>query len=339
MFCDQSCCCAPKMTDQALIARAVQLLRGGELVAFPTETVYGLGADAANPAAVAKIFAAKGRPTDHPLIVHLAAAAQLDDWARAVPSAARQLAAAFWPGPLTLILQRAAHVPDLVTGGQDTVGLRIPDQPLALALLRAFAGGIAAPSANRFGRISPTTADHVHAEFGAEAPLVLDGGPCRLGIESTIVDLSRGAPVILRPGAITAVDIGHILGELPAAAPGSDAPRVSGSLAAHYAPRTPLRLIDSDALAAEIRHHLATGLRLVVLARQPAPLVAAGLQWWQLSDDAGAYAHDLYAALRAADASSCHLILAEAPPRQPEWLAVSDRLQRAASGSTEEFEP
>jgi L-threonylcarbamoyladenylate synthase len=326
------------MTDPALIDRAVQLLRAGELVAFPTETVYGLGANATNPAAVAKIFAAKGRPADHPLIVHIAAAAQLDFWARDVPIAARQLAAAFWPGPLTLILKRAPQVPDAVTGGQDTVGLRVPDQPLTLALLRAFNGGIAGPSANRFGRISPTTADHVHSEFGENAPLVLDGGPCRVGIESTIVDLSRGAPVILRPGAITAVDIFRALGQLPAACAGTDAPRVSGSLAAHYAPRTPLRLLPADALAAEIRHQLAVGLRIVVLARQSARLVAPGLQWRQLPDAASAYAHDLYAALRAADAASCHLILAEAPPSEPEWLAVSDRLQRAASGSSDDIE-
>jgi L-threonylcarbamoyladenylate synthase len=327
------------MTDQALIARAVQLLRAGELVAFPTETVYGLGADAANPAAVAKIFAAKGRPADHPLIVHLADASRLDVWARDVPSAARRLAAAFWPGPLTLILKRAHHVPDAVTGGQDTVGLRVPDQPLTLALLRAFNGGIAGPSANRFGRISPTTADHVHGEFGANAPLVLDGGPCRVGIESTIVDLSRGAPVILRPGAITAADIFRVLGEPPAALAGADAPRVSGSLPAHYAPRTPMRLIAGDALAYEVRCQIEAGLRIVVLGRQAAPLAAPVLQWRQLPDDASAYAHNLYAELRTADNSGCNLIIAEAPPGGTEWLAVTDRLQRAASGSTEEIEP
>jgi L-threonylcarbamoyladenylate synthase len=326
------------MTDSALIARAVQLLHAGELVAFPTETVYGLGADAANPAAVAKIFAAKGRPADHPLIVHLAAATQLDDWAREVPSAAHQLAAAFWPGPLTLILKRGRQVPDAVTGGQDTVGLRVPDQPLTLALLHAFKGGIAGPSANRFGRISPTTAEHVHSEFGDNAPMILDGGPCRLGIESTIVDLSRGAPAILRLGAITADDIFGALGEPPAAFDGAHAPRVSGSLEAHYAPRTPLRLIPGDALAAEIRRHLAAGVSLVVLARQPALMVAAGLDWRQLPPDAAAYAHDLYAELRAADAANCQLILAETPPRGAQWLAVNDRLQRAARGSTEEIE-
>jgi L-threonylcarbamoyladenylate synthase len=194
------------------IERAVALLRRGELVAFPTETVYGLGADAANPAAVARIFAAKGRPADHPLIVHLPAAEHLARWARDIPAEAEKLAAAFWPGPLTLILKRQPQVPNAVTGGQDTVGLRVPSHPLALELLRAFEGGIAAPSANRFGRISPTTAAHVREELGERVPLVLDGGACPVGIESTILDLSRGVPVLLRPGAIGPADIARVLG-------------------------------------------------------------------------------------------------------------------------------
>ena len=195
----------------ALLAEAVELLRAGELVAFPTETVYGLGADAGNPEALAKIFAAKGRPADHPLIVHVPDVAHLDQWAREIPDAAHLLAQAFWPGPLTLILKRQPTVPDLVTGGQDTVGLRIPHHPLALQLLKAFDGGIAAPSANRFGHISPTTAQHVREELGAAVALVLDGGPCSVGIESTIVDLSRGDPVILRPGMISAAQIDQAL--------------------------------------------------------------------------------------------------------------------------------
>ena len=334
------------MTEEALIARAVQLLHAGELVAFPTETVYGLGADAANAAAVAKIFAAKGRPADHPLIVHLAAATQIDRWARDIPPAAIQLAAAFWPGPLTLILKRALQVPDAVTGGQDTVGLRVPDQPLALQLLRAFGGGIAAPSANRFGRISPTTAAHVHSEFGESAPLVLDGGPCRLGIESTIVDLSRGLPVVLRPGTISAADIAAVLGEPPENSGTAGAPRVSGSLASHYAPRTPLRLIPGDEHDEEVRRQLGAGVSLFVLARHAAPLdspiistlAAQRLQWRQLPDAAAAYAHDLYAALRAADGARCDLIVVEAPPGLPAWLAVNDRLQRAAFGSGDQVE-
>ncbi|MEK7737911.1 MAG: L-threonylcarbamoyladenylate synthase, partial [Pseudomonadota bacterium] len=225
----------PHKEAAAQIAHAVTLLRAGELVAFPTETVYGLGADAANPAAVAKIFAAKGRPADHPLIVHLPSAEALDAWAREVPESARKLAAAFWPGPLTLILKRQPQVPDAVTGGQDTVGLRVPDHPLALALLKAFDGGrfrgIAAPSANRYGRISPTSAAHVRAELGAAVPLVLDGGDCQVGIESTIVDLSRGTPRLLRPGAIGAADIAHVLGanldKISLEHPDASAPRVS----------------------------------------------------------------------------------------------------------------
>lgn len=325
------------------VARAVALLRAGELVAFPTETVYGLGADASNPAAVAKIFAAKGRPADHPLIVHLPDAAALDAWAREVPDAARQLATAFWPGPLTLILKRQPHVPDAVTGGQDTVGLRVPNHPLALTLLRAFSDaqfrGLAAPSANRYGRISPTSAAHVRAELGTAVPLVLDGGPCAVGIESTIVDLSSGTPRILRPGAISAVDIARALGQtLSAAKPTSDAPRVAGSTAAHYAPRTPLRLVGGDQLADTIRAELAAGLRIAVLAITASPVTANNLTWHAAPADPAAYAHDLYAGLRALDEARHDLLLVEAPPAKPAWLAIADRLQRAACGSGEDDE-
>jgi L-threonylcarbamoyladenylate synthase len=213
------------------IAQAAVLLRAGEIVAFPTETVYGLGADAENPAALAKIFAAKGRPADHPLIVHLPGAEHLTRWAQDIPDSAFALANAFWPGPLTLILKRTSIVPNAVTGGQDTVGLRVPNHPVALALLRAFGSGIAAPSANRYGRISPTTAGHVRDELGDRVSLVLDGGACEVGIESTILDVSRGMPVLLRPGAITAEQIGSVCGQASgwALAPeSSTAPRVSG---------------------------------------------------------------------------------------------------------------
>lgn len=332
---------------KAEIARAAALLRAGELVAFPTETVYGLGADAANPQAVAKIFAAKGRPADHPLIVHIAGADRLDVWAREVPDAARVLTAAFWPGPLTLILKRSPLVPDAVTGGQDTVGLRVPRHPLALALLAEFGGGIAAPSANRFGRISPTTAAHVRAELGDSVSLVLDGGPCAVGIESTIVDLSRGAPVVLRPGAISAADINRVLGA--AAVDGttveSDQPRVSGSLAAHYAPSSQLRLVDNSggaALEAAADEALAQGRRVAVLARSLQPQhhrAAAGLIWHVAPGDATGYAHKLYAALRELDAATPDLILVEAPPHEAAWQAVADRLQRAACGSGEDENP
>ena len=324
------------------IQRAVALLCQGELVALPTETVYGLGADALNPDAVAKIFAAKGRPSDHPLIVHLADASQIMTWAREVPKDAIALARAFWPGPLTLILKRDESVPDLVTGGQDTVGLRVPNHPVALELLRAFGSGVAAPSANRFGRISPTTAAHVRQELGERVALILDGGACAVGLESTIVDLSRGVPVILRPGAIGADDIARVLGRRPRlrseveagnAAEQGATPRVSGALAAHYAPRTPLELVATDALAAQARPGDA------VLARCAAPAsLAEGVAWAQAPADPAGYGHDLYAQLRRLDESGAARILVEAPPASPDWAAVADRLGRAAVGSGEDDE-
>ena len=312
------------------------ILRAGGLVAFPTETVYGLGADASNPDAVAKIFAAKGRPQDHPVIVHLGSIELLPLWAGEIPAAAHQLAAAFWPGPLTLILKRATGVPDCVTGGQDTVGLRVPGHPVALELLQAFAGveggrrfsGVAAPSANRFGRISPTTAAHVRAELGGVVDVVLDGGECAVGIESTIVDLSRGRAVLLRPGQITPAQIAAVLGaevELPDAA----APRVSGALDSHYAPRTPLYLVP----AAELRAKLAAlrGKRLAVLARAEAPPALQDVSWQTAPRAASGYAHELYASLRRLDDLGCDVILVEAPPAAPEWQGVNDRLRRASS--------
>ncbi|MEO8003262.1 MAG: L-threonylcarbamoyladenylate synthase, partial [Betaproteobacteria bacterium] len=229
------------MSDQE-IEQAVQILRKGGLVAFPTETVYGLGADASNPAAVRKIFAAKGRPADHPVIVHIADTSELKHWALEVPRSAWVLAEKFWPGPLTMVFKRASHVSDLVTGGQDTVGVRVPSHPVAQQLLRAFNGGIAGPSANRFGRLSPTTAAHVREELGAAVDLVLDGGPCEVGIESTIVDVTRATPAVLRPGRITALQIEEALATAVGdTAPGR--PRVSGSLDSHYAPQLPLTLV------------------------------------------------------------------------------------------------
>jgi L-threonylcarbamoyladenylate synthase len=341
------------------IARAVELLRAGELVAFPTETVYGLGADALNVAAVARIFAAKSRPADHPLIVHLPDAAQLDRWAAAVPAEAVRLAEAFWPGPLTLILRRRPGVPDIVTGGQDTVGLRVPGHPLALELLRAFGeaqgGGLAAPSANRFGRISPTTAAHVRDELGDRVPLILDGGPCRVGIESTILDLSRGVPVLLRPGAIEAAQIARVIGsepvtrEPPASGPRNgrdhaprggigETPRVSGSLAAHYAPRTPLVLVPGDSLPYAVRDALVADQRIAVLACLPQPLSDERIVWRVAPRDPAGFAHDLYANLRELDALGCARIVVQRPPLADSWRAVSDRLQRAARGSGEDDE-
>jgi len=315
------------------IARAAELLRAGELVAFPTETVYGLGADAGNPEAIAKIFAAKGRPADHPLIVHLPDAAHLVRWAVEIPEAAYRLAAAFWPGPLTLILKRHPSVPDAITGGQDTVGLRIPNHPLALQLLREFNGGVAAPSANRFGHVSPTTAAHVRDELGTAVSLVLDGGPCAVGIESTILDLSFVTPRILRPGMLDANAIGDVLGRVPEVGGTRAGPRVSGSLEAHYAPKTPLRLVAARDIATHAQQALDGGLRVAVLARQSAPPSRPGLVWQTASADSGQFAHDLYARLRDFDALACDLILVAAPPPGEAWRAITDRLVRAAAGS------
>ena len=304
--------------------RAAAILKRGGLVAFPTETVYGLGADASNAAAMARLYAVKGRPGDHPVIVHFADPAAAFAWASEVPDAARRLAAKFWPGPLTLVLKRAPHVGDFVTGGQDTVGVRVPVHPLALEVIAAFGGGVAAPSANRFGRVSPTTAQHVHEDLGADVDLVVDGGPCGVGIESTIVDVSRGTRVLLRPGGISRAELEAALGS-PVALPDAEAPRVSGSLAAHYAPRTPARLVSSEALEAEIAR---LGPTAGVLAFSgPDDRVDF---WLRMPPDPAAYAQKLYAALRELDSTGCALLLIESPPPVPEWQAVLDRLRRAA---------
>jgi L-threonylcarbamoyladenylate synthase len=312
------------------IERAAELLRAGELVAFPTETVYGLGADAGNAAAVAKIFAAKGRPQDHPLIVHLPDASHIDAWARDVSAAARLLAATFWPGPLTLILKRRAGVIDAITGGQDTVGLRMPNHPLALELLRAFGGGVAAPSANRFGRISPTTAQHVREELGDAVALVLDGGPCAVGIESTILDLSGEEPAILRPGMIGAAAIAAVLGREPGA-PQAGAPRVSGTLESHYAPTTPLELVSSDGLVFAVRNTIIKGERTAFLASMAQPIHHELLTWKLAPAEPGPFAHALYASLRELDALGCSRIVVQQPPQTAAWTAVLDRLRRAAA--------
>ena len=315
------------------VSRAAALLRAGELVAFPTETVYGLGADATNPQAIAKIFAAKGRPADHPLIVHIPDAAHLERWAIDIPEAAYRLAAAFWPGPLTLILKRHPAVLDAITGGQDTVGLRVPNHPLALQLLREFAGGVAAPSANRFGHVSPTTAEHVRDELGAAVSLILDGGPCAVGIESTILDLSGGEPRILRPGMLDAAAIAAVLGVTPEFGATQNAPRVSGSLEAHYAPRTPLRLMPDAELATAAEAEIAAGRRVVMFSAQPTGAVDARLIWCEASTDPVQFAHDLYARLRELDTLGADLMLAAMPPAGEAWRAVADRLRRAAAGS------
>ncbi|MER2541172.1 MAG: L-threonylcarbamoyladenylate synthase [Azonexus sp.] len=323
---------------EADFTRAVDLLRAGELVAFPTETVYGLGADASNPQAVAKIFAAKGRPADHPLIVHLAGHDAVEHWAEDVPAVAWELMETFWPGPLTLILKKQAWVPSTVTGGQDTVGLRVPGHPVALELLRRFAasgghGGVAAPSANRFGRISPTTAAHVQEEVGERVPLILDGGACAVGIESTIVDCSRGDPVVLRPGHISPLHLEAVLGKLPDIATAVGAPRVSGSLAAHYAPLTPMRIVTGPRLLDFINAQRHKGDRCGVIGHSQPPQAGMPHVWRMLPADPVGYAHELYAALRDMDHAGVDLIAVEALPESPLWAAVSDRLRRAAAGA------
>ena len=276
-----------------------------------------------------RIFELKGRPADHPLIVHVANAGQLGRWARDIPEAAQVLAKAFWPGPLTLILRKQPGVPDEVTGGQSTVGLRCPAHPIALALLHEFDGGLAAPSANRFGHVSPTTAAHVREEFGDAVAVVLDGGDCEVGIESTILDLSGETPRILRPGRITHAQIEALVGPV---AQGGDAqsPRASGTLEAHYAPRTALLLMPRDALAAEARQQEALGKRVAVLTMDELP---PGLRGLALPSQPDGYAHGLYAALRALDALGANLLLAQRPPDSADWLAINDRLRRSAAGA------
>lgn len=309
------------------IATAAGVLRAGGLVAFPTETVYGLGADASSDAAVARIFAAKGRPRAHPLIVHLAPDARLDDWAIDVPESARRLAAAAWPGPLTIILARGPRVSLATTGGSETVGLRVPAHPMAQELLRAFGGGVAAPSANRFGAVSPTTADHVVADLGDDVDYVLDGGACEVGVESTIVDLSRGRAVLLRPGGLAREAIEAIIG--PLAAADVAAPAAPGTLASHYAPRAQVIAVLPHEVPAAIA---AARGRVAVLA--PASAFAA----WPpssavahaLPDDAAGMARELYAALRDLDASGVDVVIAALPPAAGLGEAVGDRLLRAA---------
>lgn len=338
---------------------AVSILQQGGLVAFPTETVYGLGADAENLLALERLYAVKGRPRNHPVIVHIASAAYLDRWVSHLPDAAKLLAQAFWPGPLTLILPRSERVPDAVTGGQDTVGIRVPDHPVALALLEAFGGGVAAPSANRFGRLSPTCATHVQADLGDDVDCVLDGGACPVGVESTIVAFQEGLPVILRPGMITSADIAAVLSQADRPAtpseggnsskklPTLDAPdsladeafpvvRVPGALASHYAPRTPLELLPWEAILETLPSLLAQSVSVAVLARQPRPEALPQhplLHWLQGQTDATDYARQLYASLRSLDDLGCEQILVESVPMDEHWAAVADRLARAAYGS------
>jgi L-threonylcarbamoyladenylate synthase len=324
------------MAVQQDMLLAAAVLRAGGVVAFPTETVYGLGADATRPDALERVYALKGRPRNHPLIVHVADAAAARAWAREWPEAAQRLAQRFWPGPLTLVLPRSPLAHDAVTGGQDTVALRVPAHPVARALLQAFGGAIAAPSANRYGHVSPTRAAHVREEFGDAVPIVLDGGDCEVGLESTIVACLDGRLVLLRPGAITRGDLRAAAGgEVALAAPGAPAlPRTPGSTPAHYAPRTPLALVDGTRLAAEARARAAAGQRVGVLALAGAPAgMPPAIRWLAGGSDAARYGHDLYARLRDLDRLGLGHLLVERVPAGEAWDAVRDRLARAAAGS------
>lgn len=332
-------------TQPESLAAAARAVRSGALLGLPTETVYGLAADASSDVAVAQIFAAKGRPSDHPLIVHVADASGIAHFASEVPAFAKALVDAFWPGPLTIILPRLAGVATAATGGQASVGLRCPAHPVAHALLAACAApgegselggppvwGVAAPSANRFGRVSPTTAQHVASEFGDDL-LVLDGGPCGVGIESTIVDCTRGRPVLLRPGAITRAQIARACGmqplspeELP-----EHTPRASGTLEAHYAPNAKVRLMDAKALQTGLDLLGADAANMAIYARAALRTRSSKLVMRRMPDDAAATAQQLFAVLRSFDDEGVKLIWIETPPATPEWEGVRDRLQRAAA--------
>jgi L-threonylcarbamoyladenylate synthase len=326
-----------------LLKEAARRLEAGSLVAFPTETVYGLGADAENPQAIARIYSAKGRPSNHPVIVHVAPEADIGYWAASVPAEGRALIQAFWPGPLTLILPRASHIPAAVSGGQDSVGLRCPSHPVAQALLREFArakpngqGGVAAPSANKFGQVSPTHAAHVRSEFSEldqQDLMVLEGGPSQVGIESTIVDVSRVgqgvAPVLLRPGHISSAQIAEVLGMEPGR-PDAAAPQVSGSLKAHYAPHTPLLVLPLDRLLARADEGGGRRTAAVVFNAADAPAMP-GVDWLACASEPDSYARELYALLRRLDQQGYERILMEQPPRSAAWQAVNDRIGRAAA--------
>ena len=320
----------------AAIEQAAQVLAQGQLVAFPTETVYGLGADAASDEAVARIFAAKGRPSDHPLIVHVPDAAAVPRFAAEVPAFADKLMQAFWPGPLTLILPRREGVAVAAAGGQSTVGLRCPSHPVAHALLLACAArgvhGLAGPSANQFGRVSPTTAEHVRAEFGDDLP-VLDGGACRVGIESTIVDCSRGVPVLLRPGTLTRQAIEAACGQALRSPHEMEqpAPRASGTLEAHYAPSARVRLMDAKALQQALDVLGADAAGIATWSRSILQTRSGNVLRRRMPDDAAETARQLFAVLREFDAQGVKLIWIEQPPDLPEWEGVRDRLRRAAA--------
>jgi len=320
--------------SQVEIDAAVQALRDGELVAFPTETVYGLGANAQNPAAVRKIFAAKGRPENHPVIVHLDSPRYLHRWVREVPETASKLAERFWPGPLTIVMRRAPNVHDIVTGGQDTIAVRVPSHPMAQQLLTAFGGGIAAPSANRYGRLSPTRPEHVRDELGDAVRIILDGGECQIGLESTIVACEGPRVRMLRPGAVTASQLRDAIGDL-LIGPDASSPRVPGSTPSHYAPTTRMTIVPAGEIDAQAAALSQGGRRIAVLA-QRLPLKAHKyVTWINAGRRPEQYAQDLYANLRTLDKAGCQQILVQDVPHDERWDAVRDRLMRAASHVSE----
>ena len=313
------------------IDAAVRLLRAGRLVAVPTETVYGLAADASNAEAVRGIFAAKRRPADHPLIVHIAGADQLPRWARDIPDAAWRLAEAFWPGPLTMLLHKADTVPPEVTGGRPTIGLRVPDHPVLLQMLTTLEGGLAAPSANPYKRLSPTTADQVVAGLDGRIDAVLDGGPCAVGLESTIVDLTGAVPRILRAGPITQTQLSDALG-IAVAFPEQHDTAVPGNVAVHYQPHTPLYLFDTDTLRARLAQ-LPTDAGIALAHTSDALPAATGvLRALRLPTDKPGFARAMYGALHTLDQTGANAIWLERPPVEDAWRDVHDRLLRAAQG-------
>ncbi len=312
---------------QTEIEEAVEALRAGELVVFPTETVYGLGANAADPAAVRKIFEVKGRPSDHPVIVHLDNPRYLHRWVSRMVPVAEQLAAKFWPGPLTLILPKADNVNDVVTGGQDSIGIRIPSHPIAQQLLTAFGGGIAAPSANRFGRLSPTKPEHVREELGSAVQCILDGGESPIGLESTIVSCLDNEARLLRPGFITRSQLEAVVGPL---ASGGTPPRVSGDRRLHYAPSTPLAIVASDDLEKCAGEFVSRQEKVAVLAMRPPLQTQRYMTWINAGKKPETYAHNLYNHLRTLDSAGCARILVQQLPDDERWVAILDRLRRAS---------
>ena len=320
------------------LERAVALLEAGMTVVFPTETVYGLGADGSNPEAVRRIYELKGRPAHHPLIVHVSGLGELDAWADPIPPEAWRLAERFWPGPLTLILPCREGVSRAVTGGRPTIAVRVPDHPVATALLQAFGGGIAAPSANRFGRLSPTTSGHVREEFGEEAGMILEGGPCRIGVESTIVSLAGPTPLILRPGAISAGEIGKVLGrEIGGSSEGPMVPAAPGSHSVHYAPKTPLEIVSGTHLPGRVFRTIRAGGKagIVALTQGAGSFGSDKVATILMPSRADEYARELYAALHRLDRSGCDRLFVERPPATEEWTAVRDRLGRASTGRSD----